>query len=145
MRKPYPTDLSDAEWTRLQSYLPSLKAESRLRTHSLRHVLDAIFYIVRSGCAWRLLPHDFPPWSTVYYHFRRFRLSGLWSLILKVVRADERKRAGKDPQPTAAIMDSQSVKTVEESAHPSGYDATRTSKGASVTSWSTPWVFRSRF
>src|SRR5215211_3875942 len=66
MRKPYPTDLSDAEWTRLQSYLPSLKAESRLRTHSLRDVLDAIFYIVRSGCAWRLLPHDFPPWSTVF-------------------------------------------------------------------------------
>src|SRR5215217_830701 len=97
MRKPYPTDLSDAEWTRLQSYLPSLKAESRLRTHSLRDVLDAIFYIVRSGCAWRLLPHDFPPWSTVYYHFRRFRLSGLWSLILKVVRADERKRVGRSP------------------------------------------------
>ena len=129
MRKPYPTDLSDAEWTRLQSYLPSLKAESRLRTHSLRDVLDAIFYIVRSGCAWRLLPHDFPPWSTVYYHFRRFRLSGLWSLILKVVRADERKRVGKDPQPTAAIIDSQSVKTVGESAHPSGYDAHKNVKG----------------
>jgi putative transposase len=129
MRKPYPTDLSDAEWTRLRSYLPSLKAESRLRTHSLRDVLDAIFYIVRSGCAWRLLPHDFPPWSTVYYHFRRFRLSGLWSLILKVVRADERKRVGKDPQPTAAIIDSQSVKTVGESAHPSGYDAHKNVKG----------------
>src|SRR5829696_786363 len=129
MRKPYPTDLSDAEWTRLRSYLPSLKAESRLRTHSLRDVLDAIFYIVRGGCAWRLLPHDFPPWSTVYYHFRRFRLSGLWSLILKVVRADERKRVGKDPQPTAAIIGSQSVKTVGESAHPSGYDAHKNVKG----------------
>ena len=129
MRKPYPTDLSDAEWTRLRSYLPSLKAESRLRTHSLRDVLDAIFYIVRSGCAWRLLPHDFPPWSTVYYHFRRFRLSGLWSLILKVVRADERKRVGKDPEPIAAIIDSQSVKTVGESAHPSGYDAHKNVKG----------------
>jgi putative transposase len=129
MRKPYPTDLSDAEWSRLRSYLPSLKAESRLRTHSLRDVLDAIFYIVRSGCAWRLLPHDFPPWSSVYYHFRRFRLSGLWSLILKGVRADERKRVGKDPQPTAAIIDSQSVKTTEESTHPSGYDAHKNVKG----------------
>jgi putative transposase len=129
MRKPYPTDLSDAEWTRLRSYLPSLKAETRLRTHSLRDVLDAIFYIVRSGCAWRLLPHDFPPWSSVYYHFMRFRLSGLWSLILKGVRADERKRVGKDPQPTAAIIDSQSVKTTEESAHPSGYDAHKNVKG----------------
>jgi len=73
MRKTYPTDLSDAEWTRLRSYLPTPKAEGRPRTHSLRDVLDAIFYVLKSGCHWRLLPHDFPPWSTVYYHFRRFR------------------------------------------------------------------------
>jgi putative transposase len=129
MRKPYPSDLSDAQWTRLRSYLPAPKAQGRPRTHSLRDVFDAIFYVLKSGCHWRLLPHDFPPWSTVYYHFRRFRLSGLWSLILKVVRAAERKRAGKDPQPTAAIMDSQSAKTTEESAHPSGYDAHKNVKG----------------
>jgi putative transposase len=129
MRKTYPTDLSDAQWTRLQSYLPIPKAEGRPRTHSLRDVLDAIFYVVRSGCHWRLLPHDFPPWSTVYYHFRRFRSSGLWSLILKTLHAVERKRAGKDPQPTTAILDSQSIKTVEESAHPSGYDAHKDVKG----------------
>jgi putative transposase len=129
MRKPYPTDLSDGEWTRLRSYLPTPKAQGRPRIHSLRDVLDAIFYVLKSGCHWRLLPHDFPPWSTVYYHFRRFRLSGLWSLILKAACADERKRTGKDPQPTAAIMDSQSVKTVEESGHPSGYDAHKNVKG----------------
>jgi putative transposase len=129
MRKPYTTDLSDAEWSRLRSYLPTPKAGGRPRTHSLRDVLDAIFYVLKSGCTWRLLPHDFPPWSTVYYHFRRFRLNGLWSLILKVLHAAERKRAGKDPQPTAAIIDSQSVKTVEESAHPSGYDAHKNLKG----------------
>jgi putative transposase len=123
MRKPYPTDLSDAEWARLRSYLPTPEAEGRPRTHSLRDILDAIFYVLKSGCHWRLLPHDFPPWSTVYYHFRRFRLNGLWSLILKALHTAERNRAGKDHQPTAAIMDSQSVKTVEESAHPSGYDA----------------------
>jgi transposase len=129
MRKTYPTDLSDAQWTYLQSYLPIPKAEGRPRTHSLRDVLDAIFYVLKSGCHWRLLPHDFPPWSTVYYHFRRFRLSGLWSLILRALRAAERKRVGKDPQPTAAIMDSQSVKTVEESFHPSGYDSHKNVKG----------------
>src|SRR5215204_6157846 len=129
MRKPYPSDLSDAQWTRLRSYLPAPKAQGRPRTHSLRDVFDAIFYVLKSGCHWRLLPHDFPPWSTVYYHFRRFRLKGLWSLILKVVRAAERKSVGKNPQPTAAIMDSQSVKTVEESAHPSGYDAHKNIKG----------------
>src|SRR5215210_3032020 len=118
MRKTYLTDLSDAEWRRLQAYLPNPKPEGRPRTHSLRDVLDAIFYVLKSGCHWRLLPHDFPPWSTVYYHFRRFRLNGLWHLILKELHAAERKRVGKDPQPTAAIMDSQSVKTVEESAYP---------------------------
>jgi len=145
MRKPYPTDLSDAQWTRLQSCLPTPKAQGRPRTHSLRDVLDAIFYVLKSGCHWRLLPHDFPPWSTVYYHFRRFRLSGLWFLILKALRAAERNRASKDPQPTAAIIDSQSVKTVEESAYPSGYDAHKNVKGASATSWWTPWVLCSRF
>jgi hypothetical protein len=72
-------------------------------------------------------------------------LKGSWSVILKVLHAAQRERAGKDPQPTAAIMDSQSVKTVEESAHPSGYDAHKNVKGASATFWWTPWVFRSRF
>src|SRR3954469_18038923 len=109
MRKPYPTDLSDAQWTRLQSCLPTPKAQGRPRTHSLRDVLDAIFYIFKSGCHWRLLPHDFPPWSTVYYHFRNFRMNGLWSLILKALPTAERNGTGKDPQPTAALMDSQTV------------------------------------
>ena len=129
MRKSYPTDLSDQEWACLKTHLPASKPLGRLRTHTLRDIFDGIFYILRSGCPWRLLPHDFPPWSTVYYHFRRFRLRGLWSLILKALRAAERKRVGKDPQPTAAIMDSQSVKTTVESAHPSGYDAHKNVKG----------------
>jgi putative transposase len=129
MRKKYPTDLSNAEWNCLRSYLPNPKAEGRPRTHSLRDVLDAIFYVLKSGCHWRLLPHDFPPWSTVYYHFRRFRLNGLWALILKALHVAERERAGKDTQPSAAIMDSQSIKTVEESSHPSGYDAHKNVKG----------------
>ena len=106
MRKPYPTDLSDTEWVRLRSCLPTRIAEAGLRTHSLREVLDAIFYVLKSGCPWRFLPHDFPPWPSVYYHFRRFRLSGVWHPILKVLRAAERNRQGKDFQPTAAIMDS---------------------------------------
>src|SRR4051812_25135842 len=102
MRKTYPTDLSDDEWYRLRSYLPTPIAEGRPRTHSLRDVLDAIFYVLKSGYHWRLLPHDFPPWSTVYYHFRRFRLSGAWSLIYKAMRGAERKRVGKNPDPSAA-------------------------------------------
>ena len=115
MRKPYPTDLSDAQWTRLRLCLPTPNVQGRPRIHSLHGVFDAFFYVLKSGCHWRLLPHDFPPWSSVYYHFRRFRLSGLWYLILKVLRSTERKRAGKDPQPTAAILDSHANHT--QSAH----------------------------
>src|SRR5215207_2470561 len=129
MRKPYPTDLSDAEWTHLRSYLPTRKVQRRPRTHSLRDIFDAIFYVLKSGCPWRLLPHDFPPWSTVYYHFRKFRLSGARSLIYRALRSAERKRVGKNPDASVAIMDSQSVKTTEEGARSNGYDAHKNIKG----------------
>ena len=101
----------------------------RTRAHALRDVLDAIFYVLRSGCPWRLLPGDFPPWQTVFYHFRKFRVTGLWHRLLKTLRAAERVRLGKDPDASAAILDSQSVKTVEELARTSGYDAGKSVKG----------------
>jgi putative transposase len=129
MRKTYPTDLSDAQWSCLLSYLPTPKAQGRPRIHSLRDVLDAIFYVLKSGCHWRLLPHDFPPWPTVYYHFRKLRLSGAWGLIYRALRSAERNRAGKNADASAAIMDSQSVKTTEEGARSNGYDAYKNVKG----------------
>ena len=129
MRKTYSTDLSDVEWTRLQSYLPKPKAEGRPRIHSPRDVLDAIFYVLKSGCHWRLLPHGFPPWPTVYYHFRKLRLSGAWGLIYRALRDAERNRVGKNPDASAAIMDSQSAKTTEEGARSNGYDAHKNVKG----------------
>jgi putative transposase len=129
MRKPYPTDLSDTQWSRLRSYLPTPNAQGRPRTHSLRDVLDAIFYVLKSGCHWRLLPHDFPPWSTVYYHFRKLRLSGAWDLIYQALRGAERNRVGKNRDASAAIIDSQSVKTAEEGARSNGYDAHKNVKG----------------
>src|ERR687894_1858638 len=131
MRKPYPTDLSDLQWNRLRSYLPIPKPQGRPRTHSLRDVLDAIFYVLKSGCHWRLLPHDFPPWSTVYYHFRKLRLSGAWAFIYRALHKAERKRVGKNPGPSAALMDSQSVKSTEEGARSNGYDAHVLSPGIS--------------
>ena len=97
MRKTYPTDLSDEEWASLKTHLPASKLPGRLRAHSLRDIFDAIFYVLRSGCPWRMLPGDLPPWSTVYYHFRKFRMSGIWRRIFVVLHAAERKRVGKDP------------------------------------------------
>ena len=144
MRKPYPTDLSDVQWNRLRSYLPIPKPQGRPRTHSLRDVLDAIFYVLKSGCHWRLLPHDFPPWPTVYYHFRKLRLSGVWGLIYQALRGAERNRVGKNADASAALMDSQSVKSTEEGARSNCYDAHKNVKGASATCWWTRWGFRSR-
>ena len=136
MRKIYTSDLSDEEWTCLKCHLPASKLPDKMRAHALREIFDAIFYVLKSGCPWRLLPGDFPPWQTVFYHFRRFRLSGLWHLVFTILRAMERERRGKDPNPSAAIMDSQSIKTTEESAgwkgyeaHRNGYDAHKHIKG----------------
>jgi putative transposase len=84
MSTTYPSDLSDAEWVCVQRYLPPLSTRGRPRTHPLRRILDAIFYVLRTGCAWRYLPSNFPAWPTVYYHFRRFRLQGP-----RVVQRDE--------------------------------------------------------
>jgi putative transposase len=129
MRKVYPTDLSDEEWALLRAGLPELHGTVRMRTHSLRDVFDAVFYVSRSGCPWRLLPGDFPPWSTVYYHFRRFRLGGLWRRVFTVLRAAERGRIGKGPDASAVIVDSRSVKTSEEGTGSNGYDAHKNVKG----------------
>jgi putative transposase len=81
MRKTYPTDLSDAEWEYIEPHLPTPRAAGRPRRHSLREILDAIFYILRSGCAWRLLPHEFPPWKTIHHYFRTWRLDGTWERL----------------------------------------------------------------
>src|SRR5215204_6090030 len=86
MRKLYSTDLSDAEWAWLEPRLPTPKASGRPQVYPLREILNAIFYIVRSGCPWRLLPHDFPPWRSVYHYFRQFRLDGTWARVHAALR-----------------------------------------------------------
>lgn len=125
----YPSNLSDAEWESLQRHLPPLSRRGRPPTHSLRAIFDAIFYVLRTGCPWRYLPADFPPWQTVFYHFRRLRLKGTWFRLLTTLREAERERVGRNAQPSAAIIDAQSVKTVEESAGICGFDAHKHVKG----------------
>jgi len=102
MSKTYPTDLSDAEWECIEPRLPTPRAPRRPRMHSLREILDAIFYIVRSGCAWRLLPREFPPWKTIHhYYFRTWRLDGSWEQLHTALRNRLRVHVKRDPQPSA--------------------------------------------
>ena len=110
-RPPYSTDVTDIEWHYLMPHLPIPRLGGRPRVHPVREILNAMFYVLRSGCAWRLLPHDLPPWKTVYHDFRLWRVQGLWEKLHAGLHAAVRLQVGRDPQPTAAIIDSQSVKT----------------------------------
>ena len=112
-RQPYPSDLTDGQWGLLEPLLPPAKPGGHPRTVDLRAVVNAIRYLLREGCRWRALPHDFPPWSTVYGYFRAWRRDGTWQAIHDALRAQARGAAGRAPTPSAAILDSQSVKTTE--------------------------------
>ncbi len=113
-RAVYSTDLTNAEWTLLEPLVPPPKTGGRPAKYPRREIINAIRYVLRTGCAWRLLPHDLPPWQLVYHYFWVWRREGTWQQIHDALRIRIRQAAGREPTPSAAIIDSQSVKTTEK-------------------------------
>jgi putative transposase len=113
-RRSYPSDISDEEWSILEPLLPSEKLGGRPRTTDMREVINAIWYVLRTGCQWRMLPHEFPPWSTVWNYFRIWRKTGIWEQMHTVLRERLRSCLGRESTPSAVIIDSQSVKTSQK-------------------------------
>jgi putative transposase len=113
-RDSYPSDLTAKQWELAEPLIPPAKPGGRPRSVNMREILNAIFYYLKSGCQWRMLPHELPPWGTAAGYYRTFRLDGTWKTIHDSLRERVREAAGRNPEPSAAIIDSQSVKTTEK-------------------------------
>jgi len=131
-RRPYPTDVSDEEWAFVAPYLALVRQDAPQRTHDLREVFDALRWIVRAGTSWRMLPHDFPPWEAVYQHTQRWLAAGVFQAMAHDLRGLLRLASGREPEPTAAILDSRTLRSTPESGARGGYDGAKRKKGSKV-------------
>ncbi|MEC4723919.1 IS5 family transposase [Noviherbaspirillum sp. CPCC 100848] len=131
-RKPYPTDVQDEEWYFVAPYLTLLPMDAAQREHSMREVFNALRWLVRSGSPWRLLPHDFPPWYTVYQQTQRWIKAGCFETIAQDLRSLLRLASGREPAPTATILDSRTLQSTPESGARAGYDGAKRRKGSKV-------------
>ncbi len=129
MEKLYPTDLSDAEWSYLEPHLPAPNERGRPRVRSYRKILNAIFYLLKTGCQWRMLPREFPPFKTVFHYFRQWRLDGTWERLNRAIRERLRARIGRNTQPSAGMVDAQSAKTTGVGGEHRGYDGGKKVRG----------------
>jgi putative transposase len=121
-RRAYPSDLTDAEWEIMAPFIPEVSEDATVPTVSRREIVNGILYVLRSGCPWRLMPHDLPAWGTVYYYFRTWRIAGIWDKALEALRQQMRKAQGRDEEPSAAVIDSQSIKTSAVGGPEKGFD-----------------------
>jgi transposase len=131
-RKPYPTDVSDEEWEFVAPYLTLMDPAAPQRRHDLREVFNGLRFIVRGGLQWRLMPHDLPPWEAVYQQTRRWMAAGCFEAIVHDLRALLRLGAGRAPAPTAAVLDSRTLRSTPESGARAGYDGYKRTKGSKV-------------
>ncbi|GHO97474.1 hypothetical protein KSF_075220 [Reticulibacter mediterranei] len=125
----YPSNLTDEQWKLLEPLIPAIKPDAAFYLHERRAIVDGILYVLRSGCPWRSLPHDFPAWQTVHHYFRIWRQQGVWDQVLDALRGQMRTQQGRDPQPSAAAIDSQSIKTSAVRGPEKGYDAGKKNVG----------------
>jgi transposase len=131
-RKPYPSDVSDDEWEFVAPYLTLMREEAPQREHSLREVFNGLRWIVRAGACWRLMPHDLPPWHTVYQQTQRWLRAGVFEGIVHDLRMLLREIEGRSPQPSAAVIDSRTLRSSPESGQRAGYDGHKRTKGSKV-------------
>jgi transposase len=118
----YPSDLTDGQWAILEPLIPAIAADASYHVHTRREIVNAILYVLRSGCPWRMLPYEFAAWGTVYSYFRIWRAQGIWDQVLDALRMQVRVQQGRDPEPSAAVIDSQSVKTSAVRGPQKGFD-----------------------
>jgi len=132
-RKAYPSDLTDAEWKILEPLIPAIAEDATNVVHERREIVNGILYVLRSGCPWRLMPHDLPAWGTVYYYLQTWRKAGIWDKALEALRKQERQRQGRDEEPSAAVIDSQSIKTSAVRGKSKGFDMGKKNLGTQKT------------
>lgn len=133
-RRAYPSDLTDAQWASIAPMIPDAAPGGRPRKADKREIVEAILYVLRAGCAWRLLPHDFPPWQTVYHYLRRWQREAVWDRVHHTLVMADREREGRDASPSAAVIDSQTVRTADQKGDSEATTPESGSTDASATS-----------